>query len=166
MSKSSLLFRVFHKKRIFENLDNLLDFLVILLCVVLLVQTVLLLGQLFTALGGEPDFKKVTSDGMFIVIIVELFRLLAVYLDHHHIAVGVAVEVTAVSVLREVIVEGIIHLQWPMIAAICGFLLASGALLYIESVIVPQDQTHGHNGDAEYHSHNPEYHPHESISKH
>ena len=155
MSKSPLLFRVFHKKRIFQNLDNLQDFLVILLCVVLLVEMVLILGQLFVSLSGEPDFKQVTSKGMFIVILVELFRLLAVYLDHHHISVGVAVEVTVVSVLREVIVEGIIHLDIFMIAAIAGFLLASGALLYLESIIPEVDQVHGSEHDS-----------HESISHH
>ena len=129
-------------RTMFRNLDAFQDFLVLLLAVVLVIEMVLLLGHLFVSLRVNPDFKVITSDSLFLLILVELFRLLAVYLKNHRIYVGVAVEVTVVSVLREIIVEGIIHITWELVLAICAFLLAMGALLFISYKFEPQDTEH------------------------
>jgi uncharacterized membrane protein (DUF373 family) len=40
-----------------------------------------------------------------LLILVELFRLLIIYLQEHRVSIGVAVEVSIVSVLREIIVK-------------------------------------------------------------
>jgi uncharacterized membrane protein (DUF373 family) len=117
--------------RLFRNLDNVQDWLVFLLCVVLIIEMVLLVVQIFMSLQINPDFKQITSDSLFIFILVELFRLLAVYLEKHHISIVVAVEVTVVSVLREVIVEGLLHMNWVQVLVICAFLLAASVLLFI-----------------------------------
>jgi uncharacterized membrane protein (DUF373 family) len=121
--------------RLFRNLDNVQDWLVFLLCVVLIIEMVLLVAQIFMSLKINPDFKQITSDSLFIFILVELFRLLAVYLEKHHISIVVAVEVTVVSVLREVIVEGLLHMNWIQILAICAFLLSVSLLLFVGAKI-------------------------------
>ncbi len=74
-------------------------------------------------------FQNVTSDILFILILVELFRLLIIYLQEQRISVGVAVEVSNVSVLREVIIRGVLEIPWQQILAICAFLLVLAALL-------------------------------------
>ncbi len=56
------------------------------------------------------------------LILVELFRLLMVYLQEHSISVGVAVEVTIVSLLREIVVHGALEISWVNTLAICGLL--------------------------------------------
>jgi uncharacterized membrane protein (DUF373 family) len=117
--------------RLFRNLDNVQDWLVFLLCVVLIIEMVLLVVQIFMSLQINPDFKQITSDSLFIFILVELFRLLAVYLEKHHISIVVAVEVTVVSVLREVIVEGLLHMNWIQVLVICAFLLSVSVLLFV-----------------------------------
>ncbi len=54
-----------------------------------------------------------------------------VYLQEHSIAVGVAVEVTIVSVLREIVVHGALEISGVQTAAICGLLLILGGLLVV-----------------------------------
>ena len=72
---------------------------------------------------------------MFLLILVELFRLLAVYLKYHRIYVSIAVEVTIVSILREVILIGLVHIDYQLVWAMCGFLFALGVLMLISHKI-------------------------------
>jgi hypothetical protein len=44
--------------RLFHNLDNLHDWIVFGLCIVLIIEMVLLLGNIFLALRVNPDFKR------------------------------------------------------------------------------------------------------------
>ncbi|HEY9847551.1 MAG TPA: phosphate-starvation-inducible PsiE family protein, partial [Candidatus Caenarcaniphilales bacterium] len=74
-------------------------------------------------------FPSVTSDILFILILVEIFRLLIIYLQEQRISVGVAVEVSIVSVLREVIIREALEIPWQQILAICAFLLVLAVLL-------------------------------------
>ncbi|BDI20137.1 hypothetical protein ANSO36C_59390 [Nostoc cf. commune SO-36] len=54
-----------------------------------------------------------------------------VYLQEHSISVGVAVEVTIVSLLREVVVHGALEISWVNTLAICGLLFVLGGLLVV-----------------------------------
>lgn len=92
---------------------------------------VIRLGNLFLSLLVPLKFQGVTSDILFILILVELFRLLIIYLQEQRISVGVAVEVSIVSVLREVIIREVLEIPWQQILAICAFLLVLGGLLLI-----------------------------------
>jgi uncharacterized membrane protein (DUF373 family) len=68
---------------------------------------------------------------------VELFRLLIIYLQEHRVSVGVAVEVSIVSVLREIIVRGILETPWSQVLATCFFLLSLGGLLIVRVWLPP-----------------------------
>lgn len=122
---------LFHRRRLLSNLEVFQDFIVISLCVCLLGEMLILLKNVFLSLLTPPDFQNVTSDILFLLILVELFRLLMVYLQEHRISVEVAVEVAIVSALREIIVHGVLEIDWGQILAICAFLLVMGALLLI-----------------------------------
>jgi Phosphate-starvation-inducible E family len=50
-------------------------------------------------------------------------------LQEHRVSIGVAVEVSIVSVLREMIVRGVLETPWTQVLATCAFLLSLGALL-------------------------------------
>jgi uncharacterized membrane protein (DUF373 family) len=89
------------------------------------------LWGIFHDILHSVDYKEVTAKMLFILILVELFRLLVVYLQEHSIAVGVAVEVTIVSLLREVIVHGAMEISWIQVASICGLLIILGVLLLV-----------------------------------
>jgi uncharacterized membrane protein (DUF373 family) len=102
----------------------------------------------------EPvDFQKVTAKILFLLILVELFRLLVIYLQEHSVSVGVAVEVTIVSVLREVIVHGALEISWVQVLALCGLLFVLGGLLMVCARTPHMD--HINDPPMMYKPHNP-----------
>ncbi|NJM70578.1 MAG: hypothetical protein HC862_10310 [Scytonema sp. RU_4_4] len=131
--KSQFLFsdRWLDRHWIVRNMEAFQDLIVIVLCLGLFVIMVMQLWAFFTTFEIPVDFKHVTAKILFILILVELFRLLMVYLQEHSIAVGVAVEVALVSVLREVVVHGALEISWIQTAAICGLLMVLGGLLLV-----------------------------------
>lgn len=121
----------FSLTRVFRNLDKLQDLLVFGCGIALVFKMMLILGDVFVGLRAGMDVKEITAQSLFLLILVELFRLLAVYLKHHRIFVGIAVEVAVVSVLREIIVEGIIHMDAMLVFGICSFLVVLGGLMLV-----------------------------------
>jgi uncharacterized membrane protein (DUF373 family) len=110
-------------------LESVQDFIVISLCMSLFALMLVQLYETGISLLPPLDFPSVTSDILFLLILVELFRLLILYLQEHRVSIGVAVEVTIVSVLREMIVRGVLETPWTQVLATCAFLLSLGALL-------------------------------------
>ncbi|NKB18545.1 MAG: hypothetical protein HC770_11820 [Pseudanabaena sp. CRU_2_10] len=94
------------RTRIVRVLEAVQDLIVISLCIGLFCVMVLQLKDMFFSLLPPLNFHEVTADILFLLILVELFRLLIIYLQEHRVSIGVAVEVSIVSVLREVIVGG------------------------------------------------------------
>jgi len=131
--KSQYLFRNrwIDRQRIVRNMEAFQDLIVIVLCLGIFAYMVIELWQIFTDIVVPLDHQQVTAKILFLLILVELFRLLMVYLQEHSIAVGVAVEVTIVSVLREVVVHGVLEISWVQTASICGLLFILGGLLLV-----------------------------------
>lgn len=142
--KSPYLFsnRWIDRQWIVRNMEAFQDLIVIVLCISLFSIMVMQLWVLFTSLKMPINFQTITDKILFILILVELFRLLISYLQEHSIAVGVAVEVAIVSILREVIVHGALELSWIKAASICGLLLILGALLLVCSKTPHMDYMH------------------------
>ena len=95
--------------QIVSVLELVQDLIVISLCIGLFSFMVMQLREMFLSLLPPLDFPHVTADILFLLILVELFRLLIIYLKEHRISIGVAVEVSIVSVLREIIVRGVLE---------------------------------------------------------
>lgn len=131
--KSRFLFcdRWLDRQTIVRNMEAFQDLIVIVLCFGLFAVMLIQLWGIFTALSQSLDYKTVTAKILFVLILVELFRLLMVYLQEHSISVGVAVEVTIVSLLREVVVHGALEISGMQTAALCGLLLILGGLLVV-----------------------------------
>ncbi len=123
--------------KIVRLLETVQDFIVISLCIGLFSFMVMQLREMVLSMLPPLDFPDVTSDILFLLILVELFRLLIIYLQEHRVSIGVAVEVSIVSVLREIIVRGILETPWTQVLAACSFLLVLGALLVIRVWIPP-----------------------------
>ena len=119
----------FKRERIVQNLEIIQNLIVVVLSMALFGVMVIRLGDLFFSLLVPIKFQDVTSDILFILILIEIFRLLIIYLQEQRISVGVAVEVSIVSVLREVIIRGALEIPWQQILAVCAFLLVLGGLL-------------------------------------
>ncbi|MCG6133078.1 MAG: phosphate-starvation-inducible PsiE family protein [Nostoc sp. LLA-1] len=131
--KSRFLFcdRWLDRHTIVRNMEAFQDLIVIFLCLGLFALMLIQLWGIFVAIVQSLDYKYVTAKVLFVLILVELFRLLMVYLQEHSISVGVAVEVTIVSLLREVIVHGAMEISGVKTAAICGLLFSLGVLLIV-----------------------------------
>ena len=130
-------YRLLNSDLVIRLLETVQDFIVICLCIGLFSFMVLQLREMALSLLPPLDFQPVTSDILFLLILVELFRLLIIYLQEHRVSIGVAVEVSIVSVLREVIVRGVLETPWAQVLVACVFLLVLGALLVIRVWIPP-----------------------------
>ena len=75
------------------------------------------------------DFRVVIAEILFMLVMIEVVRLLIVYLQEHRVAVDFMVELAIVATLREIMLRGVIELRWEQVAALSAFLLALGALL-------------------------------------
>lgn len=120
-----------NRHQIVSNMETFQDLIVIFLCLGLFCVMLIQLFGMFVALLRPVDFKQVTSQILFLLILVELFRLLVVYLQEHSVSVGVAVEVAIVSVMREIIVHGVLETPWMQLLATCGLLMILGVLLMV-----------------------------------
>lgn len=118
-------------------LETVQDLIVISLCIGLFCFMVLELREMFFSLLPPLNFHEVTADILFLLVLVELFRLLIIYLQEQRVSIGVAVEVCIVSVLREVIVRGILETSWVQILSTGGFLLVLGILLVVRVWLPP-----------------------------
>ncbi|BAW97125.1 hypothetical protein NIES970_20710 [[Synechococcus] sp. NIES-970] len=118
-------------------LETIQDLIVISLCIGLFSFMVLQLREMVLSLLPPLQFQTVTSDILFLLILVELFRLLIIYLQEHRVSIGVAVEVSIVSVLREIIVRGVLETPWTQVLVACIFLLVLGTLLVIRVWLPP-----------------------------
>lgn len=130
-------YRWLNSNSVIRLLETVQDFIVICLCIGLFSFMILQLREMVLSLLPPLDFQPVTSDILFLLILVELFRLLIIYLQEHRVSIGVAVEVSIVSVLREIIVRGVLETPWVQVIVACVFLLVLGALLVIRVWLPP-----------------------------
>lgn len=130
-------YRWLNNDRVIRLLETVQDLIIICLCIGLFSFMVIQLREMVLSLLPPLDFPNVTSDILFLLILVELFRLLIIYLKEHRVSIGVAVEVSIVSVLREIIVRGVLETPWVQVLVTCIFLLALGMLLVIRVWLPP-----------------------------
>jgi uncharacterized membrane protein (DUF373 family) len=129
-------YQLFRHPQLVQSLEAVQDLIAVSLCLGLFCLMALQLRQIFTSLLVKPEFHAITADILFILILVELFRLLIIYLQEQRVSIGVSVEIAIVSVLREVIVRGVLETDWRQILAVCLF-LATAALLMVVRVWLP-----------------------------
>lgn len=117
-----------------KYLEMVQDLIVLALCAGLFVAMSIKLLHLGRLLLGSTDFSAVIADIMFILVLIELFRLLVIYLEEHRISVSTMVEVGIVSTLREVILTGAMQVDWRQMLVLCGFILTLGLVLRYSGV--------------------------------
>ena len=130
-------YRWLNSRRVIQILEFIQDLIIVSLCIGLFGFMMLQLREMFVSLLPPLNFTRVTADILFVLILVELFRLLIIYLQERRVSIGVAVEVSIVSVLREIIVKGILETHWTQVLATCSFLLVLAVLLIVRVWIPP-----------------------------
>ncbi|MDJ0524566.1 MAG: phosphate-starvation-inducible PsiE family protein [Microcystis sp. M53600_WE12] len=123
--------------RVVQVLETIQDLIVISLCIGLFSFMVLEVREMFMSLLPPIQFRIITADILFLLILVELFRLLIIYLQEKRVSIGVAVEVSIVSVLRELIVRGVLETNWTQVLAACAFLIVLGTLMVLRVWLPP-----------------------------
>lgn len=118
----------FSRDAIIRNLEGIQNFIIVALCLGLFGAMLIRLGEMYISLLNPIKFRVITSDILFILILVELFRLLIIYLKEQRISVGAAVEVSLVSALREVILQGVLEIPLNQLLGVCFFLGILGGL--------------------------------------
>jgi uncharacterized membrane protein (DUF373 family) len=119
------------RNTIVRNLEIFQNFIIISLCIGLFCVMLIRLGEMYVSLLKPLNFQLITSDILFILILVELFRLLIIYLQEQRISVGAAVEVSLVSALREVILKGVLDIPIDRLLGVCVFLTVLAGLLLV-----------------------------------
>src|SRR5206468_11455635 len=75
------------------------------------------------------DFRVVISEVLFMLVMIEVVRLLIVYLEEHRVAVDFMVELGIVATLREIVLRGVAEHGVAQVVSLSAFLLALGALV-------------------------------------
>ena len=110
-------------------LELIQDVIVISLCAMLFVAMAVKLIHLGRLTLAGIDFSLVMADVLFILVLLELFRLLLIYLEEHRVSVSTMVEVGIVSTLREVIARGALQIDWPVLLVLSAFVLSLALVL-------------------------------------
>ncbi len=130
-------YKFLNSRGVIQILEFIQDLIIISLCIGLFSFMAMQLREMFVSLLPPLNFPRVTADILFLLILVELFRLLIIYLQERRVSIGVAVEVSIVSVLREIIVKGILETPWSQVLATCSFLLVLAVLLVVRVWLPP-----------------------------
>jgi uncharacterized membrane protein (DUF373 family) len=117
-----------------KYLEFVQDVIVLGLCAALFVAMMTKLFHLGRSLLGGTDFSAVVADILFILVLIELFRLLIIYLEEHRISVATMVEVGIVATLREIILTGVMQVDWRQMLVLCAFILTLALVLRYSGV--------------------------------
>jgi uncharacterized membrane protein (DUF373 family) len=112
-----------------KYLELIQDVIVFGLCAILFAAMGIKLFHLCQLMVEGVDFSLVVGDILFILVLLELFRLLLIYLEQHRISVATMVEVGIVSTLREVILRGALHIPWQQLLVVSAFMVTLSIVL-------------------------------------
>src|SRR5438552_2675587 len=112
-----------------KYLELIQDVIVFGLCAILFAAMGIKLFHLCQLMIEGIDFSLVVGDILFVLVLLELFRLLLIYLEEHRVSVATMVEVGIVSTLREVILRGALHIPWQQLLVVCAFIATLGFVL-------------------------------------
>ena len=122
-------------RRLLESIQDIIVIGLVIVLFALMMRTLWRIAQDVAA--PQLDFRFIISEVLFMLVMVELVRLLVVYLRDHHVAVDFMVELGIVSTLREVVLRGVVELEWQEILALALFLVALGLLLRFGDLRIP-----------------------------
>ena len=122
--------------RLLKYVEMTQDIIVLGLCAILFTAMLIKLIHLGNRMLHGTDFAEVIGYILFVLVLVELFRLLLIYLEEHRISVSTMVEVGIVSTLREIILKGPMEADWRQLLVLCAFILTLGAVLRYSGIQV------------------------------
>lgn len=122
MSQQEVLYRRVHD--VFrKTLETIQDLIIIALAVIVFYVSIKVLLNIIFEISHAFEFKRVVSEILYIMILVETYRMLIVYLKEHRVAVSFMAEIALVAVLREVILTGALEIEPMTLAMATLFIL-------------------------------------------
>lgn len=122
------------------------DIIIIGLCFLLFALMLKAIYGMFTGLVEPLNFQFIASELIYILVLVELYRLLIIYLQEHRIAVDIMIDVGIVSFLREIILHGILEVAPLTIVAIALLITSFMLLLRFGAVRRDEETPEFHEG--------------------
>ena len=116
--------------RLGRAMEILEDAVVVLLSITLLALALVFMWRVWGGLA-DLDLQTALSNIIFVVITIELFRLLAHYLRFHRIDLNILVEVGVSAIIQKVILVGIDKFTMQQLVGISLVLLTLGAILWV-----------------------------------
>jgi uncharacterized membrane protein (DUF373 family) len=113
------------RKYIEVTMDLILLGLVIV-TFIFIVKTIYMLGL---TIYRETNIPHTISEFLFIFILIEVLRILIIYMEFHHISVDIMVELAIVSILREIIIKGAVEIETIKLAGLSFLIIVLGLLL-------------------------------------
>ncbi len=107
-----------------KTLETIQDLIIIALSMVVFYVSVRVLINILMEVSHAFEFKRVVSEILYIMILVETYRMLIIYLKEHRVAVSFMAEITLVAVLREIILTGAMEIPPLSLAMATLFILA------------------------------------------
>ncbi len=107
-----------------KTLETIQDLIIIALAVIVFYVSIKVLLNIVFEISHAFEFKRVVSEILYIMILVETYRMLIVYLKEHRVAVSFMAEIALVAVLREVILTGALEIEPLTLAMATLFILA------------------------------------------
>jgi uncharacterized membrane protein (DUF373 family) len=123
-----------------KYLEIVQDIIVLGLCVALFMAMLIKLFHLGRSMLEVTDFSVVMADILFILVLIELFRLLLIYLEEHRVSVSTMVEVGIVATLREILLKGAMQVDWRQMLVLCAFIMTLGVVLRYAGVRLEESE--------------------------
>jgi len=127
-------------------LESIQDIIIIGICTILFILMIKAIAGLLFGLIQTIDFRTVAGELIYLLVLIEVYRLLIIYLREHRIAVDIMIEVGIVSALREIILYGILDIDPLKIIAISVLFIALLLLLRFGSLRKEEQETDAREG--------------------
>lgn len=127
-------------------LENIQDIIIIGICIVLFILMLKAIAGLLVSLIQPFDFRIIAAELIYILVLIEMYRLLIIYLREHRIAVDIMIEVGVVSALREIILHGVLDIDPLKLIAISILFIALLLLLRYGSIRKGEVETEMRDG--------------------
>ena len=126
-------------------LEPVQDVIVVLLAVALFaVMTRALITIGSDILASRMVYRDVISQALFVLVLMEVERLLIIYLRDHHVSVDVMVEATIVGALREAMLLIAVDLEPQRLLALTAFVVALAVILRLGDLRAPARRVRAH----------------------
>jgi len=117
---------------ILQNLQNVIVVVICLLMFWIMITQIYHTGE---AVLQAQKFRDIAGHLMYLFVMTELFRLMIHYLEEQRILLGTIIEVTIVSLLREIILDGALNIPWDRLLTVCVLILTLTATLVVHNYL-------------------------------